>query len=190
MRQIEHGADRLHRLLRRHAQALEPDVDLDEEVARAARRLRVGPGRVEIDEGGNQIVGQRLGRGARQRVRIHEDRRRDPVLPEPDALAQIGHRQPVGSVPRERRPHLGGTEAIAARFDDGENLALRADELAHRAHVVRRGVEIDLEQRRARRAAAHRDSCRQPRRGEVTRSRLSDRRAAVGRLRSSRRGPR
>src|SRR5438477_10968315 len=66
MRQIEHGADRLHRLLRRHAQALEPDVDLDEEITRAARRLRVGPGRVEIDEGGNQIVGQRLGRGARQ----------------------------------------------------------------------------------------------------------------------------
>jgi hypothetical protein len=61
VRQIEHRADRLHRLLGRHAQALEPHVDLDEDVARLGRRLGVGPRRIHIDERRDQLVSQRIG---------------------------------------------------------------------------------------------------------------------------------
>src|SRR5262249_20171659 len=83
-------------------------------------------------------------------------RRRDPELPEPDALGQIGHAQPVSAVLREHGAHLGGAEPVAPGLDDREDLALRANELTDGAHVVRRGGEIDLEQGRARREPTHR----------------------------------
>ena len=38
VRQLEHGQDRLGRLLGGHAEPLEPDVDLDEDLARPVRR--------------------------------------------------------------------------------------------------------------------------------------------------------
>jgi len=62
-----------------------------------------GPRSLEIDEGRDEAVGERIGGGAGERARIDEDRRRDAAPAESDPLGQIGHRQIVGAVPGEHR---------------------------------------------------------------------------------------
>ncbi len=153
--QLHHGEDRLDRLFRGNPEALEPHVDLDEDLARAGRRLRVRAGGVEVHEGGHEAVGESVGGGHGQRVRIHENRRGDPTPAHPDALGEVGHGQVVGAVPDEHGTHLGGPEPVAVGLDDGEDLALGTDELSHPADVVGGRVEVDLEHGRAERDGGH-----------------------------------
>ena len=151
-RQLQHGRDGLHRQLGRHAQPLETDVDLDEDVARLRGRLGVRAGAVEVDQRRDQPMGDRLGRGLGQRVRIDEHGGDDAAPAQPDALGQVGHGQSVGAVREEDRAHLGGAVTVAVGLDDGEELARRAHEAPHGPDVRGGGVEVDLERGRPGRA--------------------------------------
>jgi hypothetical protein len=145
MRQLEHRGDRLHRLLRRHAQPLEPHVDLHEHVAGAGRRSRVRACAVEIHQRRHEPVRDRRRRGLGQRIRIHEDRGRDAPLPQANALGEVGDGQRVGAVRDEHAPHLRGAVAVAVRLHDGEDLPRGSHHLAHGADVRRGGIQVDLE---------------------------------------------
>jgi hypothetical protein len=101
-------------------------------------------------------MGERLGGGLRQRVRIDEDRRLDSVAAQPHALGEVGHRERVRSVAEENGPHLRGAIPIAIRLDDPEQLAPGADQRPYRPHVVGGGVEVDRERVRTQGKGRHR----------------------------------
>ena len=151
-RQLGDGGDHLHRLLGGHAQALEPRVHLHEDLDRLARGGGVGVGLVEVGDRGDEAVRDDVRRGRRQRIREDEDRQRHALPARPDRVGEIGEGQRVGAVRDEDLRHLAGAEPVAIGLEHGEDLALGADQPAHRAQVLRRGVEIDLEPRRPQKA--------------------------------------
>jgi len=76
-RQLHHGCDHLHGLLRGNAEPFEADVHFHEHVTGCGGSLRVGPGAVEIHESRRETVGHGDVRRTGQRIRIDKDRRRD-----------------------------------------------------------------------------------------------------------------
>ena len=144
-RQLQRGGDQLHRFLGRHAEALEPDVDLHEHVAGVSCRLRVGPGPFQIHHRRREPVGEGLGRGLGQGVGIHEDGRGDAVPAEANPLGEVRHAQRVGAAGQEGLGHLGGPVAVAVGLDHRVDLSLGPDHLAHHADVRGGGGQIDLE---------------------------------------------
>ena len=71
-------------------------------------------------------MGEGLGRGFGQRVRIDEDGRGDPALAQSDTLAEVGDGQRIGAMRHEGGAQLGGAVAVAVGLDDGEDLPLGA----------------------------------------------------------------
>src|SRR5262249_1518081 len=147
--QLQHGRDDFHRLLRRRAEPLEPDVDLDEHVAGPGGRFGVRARAVEVYESRNEPVSEGERGGLRQRVGIDEDRAGEPAPAQADAFRQVGDPQRVGAVRDEDASHLGSAVTVPVGLDHGEDLPLRAHELAHGAHVPGGGVEGDLENSRS-----------------------------------------
>ena len=150
VRQLEHGRDGLDRVVGRHAEPLEPDVDLDEHVARAVGCLGIGPRAFDVDESGREPVGQGHLRGLRERVRVHEDRRRDTPEAQSDALAEVRDGQRIGPMREEDLADLGRAVTVSVRFDDGEDLPRRSHKAPDGADVRGGGVEVDEERGRPR----------------------------------------
>ena len=105
-------------------------------------------------------MGESLRSRLGERIGIHEHGRLDPAPAEADAFAEVGDAQRIGAVGHEDGAHLGGAVAVAVGLDHGEDLPLRADEPAHRAHIRCRGIEVDLERGRTRRSHARLDDLR------------------------------
>jgi hypothetical protein len=130
--------DGLHRLLGRHAQPLEPDVDLDEHVARSGRpppAYARAPSRSTSVR--REPVSEALRRGLGQRVRIDEDGAGDPAPAKRIALARSATASASAPFAANTRADLGGAVAVAVGLDHGEDLPVRAHHLAHGADVGR-----------------------------------------------------
>ena len=95
---LQHGRDDLHGLLGGHTKPLEPDVELDEDVAWSTGRLRVGSGAFEVYEGRDEAVSDGFRRRLRERVGIDQNRGCDPALAQAKTLGQIGDGQRIGAV--------------------------------------------------------------------------------------------
>ena len=67
------------------------------------------------------------------------------------------HFKPGGAFPF-LRPPAGALHNVRVSLEHGEDLAIRADEAAHRAQVLGRHIEIDLEPRGPRQAGTGQSS--------------------------------